>query len=700
MNIASLMIQNNTNIGQAMQGINLLNKLSPEGKLYMAMKSVENINDKVKAKLGDKAKDIEVAPGLMQAYKEALDGGDAGKVKEAWHDIEQNVADQIPSNWIEKLDSWRYLAMLGNPRTHIRNIAGNVGFMPVRMIKNAVATGLERAFIGKAEENSGRTKATLNPLSADDKMRMQTAWGDYDNVEGLIQSGGKFNDTASEIDNLRTIYGLKPLETVRKANNYALDKEDTWFSRPAYAESLAGYLKANGYSAADFSDGKMSAEAVNKAQQYAIKEAQKATYRDTNDFSQFVSHLGKSIYKDNTAAKIGGTFVEAVLPFKKTPANILARGWEYSPLEFGTVLAKDVNAVKSGTMQPAEMIDHISSGLTGTALLGLGVYLASQGLLSGGSSGDDKQDNFKKLQGQQDYALSIGDKNYTMDWLAPEALPVFVGVELWNNATDKGLQAKDLYNALTRVASPVVEMSMLQGVNDMIDSVSYADSSTKIWSVIASAATSYLSQYIPTLGGQIERTAEGSRQTTFTDKNSAIPSDAQYAIAKAANKIPGVEYEQIPYVDAWGRTQSTGSPLERAINNFTNPSYVSRNNTTNVDREVQRLYSEGYQAGNMSVLPQKIGQSDKVNNKQLTADQYVKYTQTRGQTSYDMISEYMNSDDYKDMTDAERADVIGYIYKYAAAKATKDVDSTYDPNIKWLNKAINNSQNPFEDVLK
>jgi hypothetical protein len=212
---------------------------------------------------------------------------------------------------------------------------------------------------------------------------------------------------------------------------------------------------------------------------------------------------------------------------------------------------------------------------------------------------------------------------------------------------------------------------------------------------------SYLTQGLTnTLLGQVERTAETTRQTTFTDRNSEMPAWLQPAIGKASAKTPGVDYNQRDYIDAWGRTQSTGDVSQRIFQNFFSPGYTSTVKDDAVSSELQRLYSEGYQAGNMSVLPQKIGQSDKVNNKQLTADQYVKYTQTRGQTSYDMISEYMNSDDYKDMTDAERADVIGYIYKYAAAKATKDVDSTYDPNIKWLNKAINNSQNPFEDVLK
>jgi hypothetical protein len=321
-------------------------------------------------------------------------------------------------------------------------------------------------------------------------------------------------------------------------------------------------------------------------------------------------------------------------------------------------------------MAASDMIDHISSGLTGTALLGLGVLLASQGVISGGSSGDDKQDNFKKLQGQQDYALSLGDKNYTLDWLAPEALPLFVGVEIYNSAANNGdLQAKDLYKAFTRVAQPVVEMSMLSGVNDMIDNVSYAESSDKLWAIAASAATSYLSQYIPTIGGQVERTIEDTRQTTFTDRNSAIPPDIQYAIGKAANKIPGVDYDQINYIDAWGRKTNTGSTGEKAVNNFFNPAYVSKNNTTALDTELQRLYD----AGQTNVLPERAATSTKVNDEYLTGDEYEQYQTTKGQTSYDILRKAVSTFDYKNMTDEQKAKAVAGAYEYSTYKANRQI---------------------------
>lgn len=58
--------------------------------------------------------------------------------------IQQDIAGQVPQNWWDKFDAWRYTAMLANPRTHIRNILGNAVFVPARKIKDVAAWGLER----------------------------------------------------------------------------------------------------------------------------------------------------------------------------------------------------------------------------------------------------------------------------------------------------------------------------------------------------------------------------------------------------------------------------------------------------------------------------------------------------------------------------------------------------------------------------
>ena len=666
-----------TQSAQAMQAQRMLKKLSPEGQLYGIQRSVENLRGELAERYGDKAPDLNIDEALVDQFLQAQDqaGRDAAMEK-----IYRDIARQVPATWMDKWNAWRYLAMLGNPRTHVRNIVGNAAFAPVRMVKNAIGTALESGVDYLSPNGIQRTKAALNPASAEDRALVQAAFADLANVQEQLLGGGKYSESAmGKIDRYRTIFRTLPLEAVRKANSAAMDVEDTWFSRPAYAGALAGYLKANGITAQALSDGAVDASALDAARAYAVREAQRATYRDSNAFSDFVSGLryrGK-----NPVGQAANVVMEGVLPFRKTPANILMRGVEYSPAGLAKGLSYDLAKVHSGEMTAAQAIDNISAGLTGTGLLALGAWLASIGLVSGGGSGDDEQDVMSDLTGGQDYALTVGDRNFTLDWLAPEALPFFVGVELWNAMTDRGadgVQFKDALSAMERITDPMLEMSMLQGLQDAIDNVRYADGGT-LPKVVANAAVSYLSQGVPTLFGQLERTSEYRRDTTFVDRASWMPNDMQYTLGRVMNKLPG-EFQQIPYVDAWGRQKSTGNPAERSFNNFLNPAYTSRENETEADKEIQRLL----RAGQSGVVPKRTPQSVEVTYKEnpkdaenqkryLNAEEYVSYATVKGQTSYELAMDMINSDEYRSMTDEQKAEALKLAYAYAGHVAAEEV---------------------------
>ena len=79
-------------------------------------------------KYGKKAPNIEIDEALLTDYVQKMRNGDAEAAEAVWENIQQNIADQIPASGVDKLNAWRYLAMLGNPRTHIRNILGDTFF--------------------------------------------------------------------------------------------------------------------------------------------------------------------------------------------------------------------------------------------------------------------------------------------------------------------------------------------------------------------------------------------------------------------------------------------------------------------------------------------------------------------------------------------------------------------------------------------
>ena len=671
-NILTDLVDHARSGAQATQAMGILNRLTPEGKLYSIQRSVENLKSDLLERMGDLAPDVQLDDALVQEYIDAETEDARAAALDA---IYQSIADQVPSTWRDKLNAWRYLSMLGNPRTHVRNIAGNLFFAPFRGVKNAIGAGIEHAVIGNQK---GRTKSLVMPgflKSEADRARYAAAQNEFGEVVDLIQSGGKFKNEFGEIRDRQQIFKSKVLEWARSKNSELMDTEDVWFSKQAYAASLTQYLKANGISAEQY-----NAPGFDKslARAYAIKEAQKATYRDFNRFSDFVSGLGK------TKSTVANTFIEAVLPYKRTPANIFVRGIEYSPIGLAKSLTYDLAQVRRGKLTAAEAIDNIASGLTGTGLTALGVLLANLGVVTGGGSGSDKEDAFSDLTGHQSYALEVGGKSVTLDWLAPEALPFFVGVELQKTLSNGIQSGDDIFTPLKKITEPMLEMSMLSGINDILDSVS--DSDNKTWALLSSAATSYIGQYVPTLFGQIERTFENTRQSTYVDKESALPSDMQRAFAKAMNKLPG-EYEQIGYIDEWGRTQSTGNLLQRAFNNFVNPAYVSSVNETAVDKELQRLVQ---QLGDKTVLPETAQKTLTIDGetKALTSGQYTKYATVIGQTRYQLLETAMDSAAYQSMSDTERAEYVSRVYQYAAATAKQNVFPAADVDA-WVTNAKN-----------
>ena len=684
------MIEHQRNAAQALQATRILKKLSPETQLYQIQRSVESLQEELNKRYGDKkAPKIEISPELAERYRNAKTQAERDEVMK---DIYRDVGRQLPSRFIDKWNAWRYLAMLGNPRTHVRNVVGNAGFVPVVATKNAAATFIEWAVNGVSGGRLNRTKSMVG-FSKADRALLKAAWSDFDKVQDTAMGGGKYSEFANAnkyIEEGRVIFKFKPLEAARKGNSAALEAEDMWFSRPHYAAALASYCKQHGLTAEQIARGKET----KAARDYAMKEAQKATYRDTNALSQTISELGKPRAGETNPVKKGlGVVMEGILPFRKTPANILARGLEYSPMGLLNGIKQAVFDVKRGKKTGAEAIDSISAGLTGTGLLALGMYLAAEGLIRGHGSDDEDENDFLEMAGHQAYALEIGDESYTLDWLAPEALPFFVGVNLWEQTrgSDEDVTLSAMLNAVKTVTEPLLEMSCLQSLNDVFDSVGYAASEGMdgLPAALASAATSYLTQGLPTLLGQAERTGEDVRMTTYTEKNNFLTGDMQYTLGKASARIPGWEYQQIPYIDAWGRTESSGAAGERAANNFLNPAYTSEVQMSAMEEELMRLYEK---TGEGKVFPSRAAKYFNVDGerKDLTAEEYVKYATKRGQTAYSMMEGLTKSKAYRALDNTDKVDAVSKVYEYANAVGKAAV-SNFKPD-GWVAKAMKTSK--------
>ena len=665
--------------GETLQAIKIVQQLSPEGRLYLMSKNVKAINESLtkgqrkaiaKKQEGSNYKNIS-AEDIYSNYEVKLDENLADEYMKAETEeqrdaalskIQQNIADQIPSTFGEKWNAIRYVNMLGNFKTQIRNVGGNTLMMATQMTKNRVKAAAEvTANLFRAEDNKIERTAAFR---VGKQLRAEAA-ADFESIKDIARGEGKYNDNAKmakEIQDKRRIFNSNLLEAYRKATNWAMDAGDVIFLKANYADALGGWLKAHGIkSMAD-----ATPEQLDRGRAYAIKEAQEATFRDDNVVSKAVNKIGRN------------PITEGIIPFRKTPANVAVRAVEYSPLGIAETIYKGIQT-KSGNANANDVINSLSKNVVGSTLAFAGYALAKAGFARG-SEDDDELDSFQKMQGKQDYAVKIGDKWISLSQLAPNSVPLYMGVMLYEALDGGGLTWESAYKILGCLNDPLMDMSMLSGVNDALsDVITYGDDGTMVWKVLGNAMMSYLTQGINnSLVGQAEQAWEENRQTVYSDKDSVLPSNVQYKLGKAMGKIPGVDYHQQDYVDAWGRTQSNGSAGKRIFDAFINPFYSGTDTTTKVDTELERLYKAGKNVdGFPNVLPQKAARSTEyVKGTSMTPDEYKQYSIDRGQKSLELVSDFMESDEYKIMSDIQRAGVISDLYSLAADRALKSVKTS------------------------
>lgn len=648
-----------TNAGQAVQAMSMLKRMTPEGQLM----ALQKVADRINRERPDSNVKI---PETIIDRVQRVNPRDTEAVDQIMHDGLVAIAEQVPSTWLDKWNAWRYLAMLGNPRTHIRNIAGNAAFAPIVYTKDFLAGAIEGVVDAASKATGGqgiaRTKTALSALPFSKRSEyLDFVREDFQKMKDVINGGGGKNPADVVRDNQKVFTSklMQPVEKAGKRSSKLLGAEDLAFKKIHYERALMQYLAANKIDLSTVTE-----ETLNRGRNYAIREAQKATFADASAFASALNRLSRQ----HKAAQF---LIEGNLPFKKTPVNILKRGVEYSPAGILDTVTRKAYQLKSGKISTAEFIDSLSAGLTGTGVMALGMWLASAGLLSGGL-GDDKDDQFSKLQGEQEYALQIGDTSYTIDWAAPAALPLFVGaeiVDLYRDSKTGEVPLSKLLESLTNLSEPMVNMSMLQGVKEAIENVKF--SNQEIPDIIFNSIASYMGQGVPTLLGQIARTTDDTRRRNYVEQGSAFPS-LQMALQRNKSKIPGALQTQQPYVDAWGREETTGNIAERAFSNFLSPGYTSEKQTSSMEKELERLYEE---TGDAGVLPSSAQKSITNQGEKyvLTAEEYTEYQRVMGKTSYELLSKLTGSSEYKKLTDEQRTDAVSEVYSYAKDLAKEEM---------------------------
>lgn len=713
LNLATAISESAHNNAQVVQAMNLMNRLTPEGKLLALRKFLTRMNRRRQGTQQSRNVNTPSQEDVDAARLDYVENGTGFLINEelatnyllaetdaeraaAWDVLLTNVAQQVPSTFRERANFWRYASMLLNPTTHARNVAGNAIQWGARKIKNGVGAAIERAVI---RDQSQRTKSFTTSKDLRSFAKEQ-----YKIDQEAAMGSGKYSDASAtginrEIQERRKVFSAgtnsilaKGVQAVGDFNTWLMDAEDVLFNRPAYIDSFAQALKAKGITAEQARNGGPEVEA---ARAYAIQEAQKATYRNTTALSEAVSRMGR--YEgDNPVLKAASFLADAELPFRRTPANVLTTGLDYSPVGLARGIKNALWDVRKGNMDAAAAIDRISEGLTGSAIMALGAYLAAEGFLHVRAGGDDDEKEFNQDRGMQDYSLQIGDMSYSLDWALPAAMPLFAGAAVMESVQEADGTFSALADAMTGISEVVLESSMMSSLDDLIANWSYADN--KATYLIDDVVTSYLGQYVPTIGGKIASTMDETVRRSYTEPGTGqVSSDAQYFLQSIMKKVPGVRNQLQPSVDLWGNEKSNGSFEERLFQSFVSPGILRTTDTGPIDREIRHLAEA---TGDSSVYPKEAEKSFAVNGerKDLTAEEYTQYAKVLGQTRYKTIQSLMEDPAYNRLSYDDKAKAISYAYQYATAIGKQAV-SAYKPADSSFAKGAINSSLPIESYI-
>lgn len=635
-------------------------------------------------------------------------------------DIENQVysvlADAIapPAKFADKVSAWRYLAMLFNTRTHGRNNIGNVVMDGVSRIKENLAAKIEEFFLSEGN----RTRATLSVGNEQDRALRGGAY-QYANdmFYRQLSQNSRFN-VEKGIEGGRRIFKTGWLENLRKGNNAALEGSDFRgvvgmlepfansegkmgeFARKMlaaadekgaagkwalggiqnnFANRMASYLKAKGYDASIFSATDAKSLAVLEE---AAEVAKDSAFRTTfHEYSALADFLNKA--RDVNGLGFGA---DAAIPFTRTPVNIAKQGLRYSPAGLLDTFTRGIYQVKTGRISASEFIDKFATGLTGTGIMALGGFMGYYGLVRGKSS--DETSDFDSMTGKQDYALDLGDwGTYTLDWLAPSSMPLLAGAELGRQIREEGkFSFLDFISALPKIGEPVLDTTMLKGLNGILESVRYADREVPFYAVRAiggELAKNYASQFVPTIAGQVARSIDPMRRQSYGGGDTPFERDAGYFLNSLENKVPGASMMNEAYVDPWGREQENvgGNFFGRLAYNTLSPGFYSAPNMTEVDQQLQTLYDA---TGVSEILPTNAPKYVKQDgsNVYFDAGQYHDFSVARGEAAYDMVGDLLNNPMFTLLPQGTQAEILPELYTLADHIGASEVLPDYETESK------------------
>lgn len=639
--LVELVSQRATNQGQAIQALSLFNKLEPEGALRFTQRLIDQANavrpGLKKLKLTENAvKDI---IEKSKAIKKMAEGR---KKVVATAELVGTMTDQVPSSLAKKISTIQVFAHLLNPKTAIRNIGGNTGFMIAENINQVPATLLDSAlsFITK------KRTIMLPSLGIQAKgLKAGFVEGVEDALKRIDTSG-----IATKFDLPKgKVFKGKVGGFLEKLLNVELRATDRAFYKAAYDNSIFNQMRL----------GKI-AEATDEMIEIAHHDALYRTFQDDNLVSKLFVKLKAAL---NVGKEFGlGDFV---LKYPRTPANLLARGIDYSPGGFVNALYEMSKPLIGRAFNQKAFVEAFSRALTGTiGLVGTGALLHRLGIITGQPTKDIDVRALERITGLGQYKINVSAlKRFVMsglnpettgledndllisyDWFQPLAIAVSIGANLDEGRGQEG-QISGILSATAEGLDTLGDQPLISGLQRVMRQQDFSGAVQEILKGIPSS-------FVPTIVSQVNQLIDN------TQRNAYDPSIFQYALNLAKYKIPGLAQILPPTVDIYGddleRYQGDTNNL---FNVFFNPAFISRYRKT---PEAQIVLDLVNATGETKHTPRVVGKTYTINGEKvkLTPNQITALQRYVGTISKELFASFAADPNFQELPPEEKINYL------------------------------------------
>lgn len=556
-----------TEAGQTVQAAKMIKSFSPEHMLLYGQRSLENAANTFFEKTGKKL-NVQFTETEMAQIANLVRGAMETTGREA--DIlrakaQQIIANKMPRTFGEKWKAYMRIAMLLNGKTVLRNVGGNVILAGMEFAKDVPGAAIDRtmgAFTGQ--------RTTYAPTMGSIVKYVQ---GFKNGIKRSVEDARLGIDTSLSRTSTELPYGRtfdnSMLNAFDQTSRLALRITDNPFYEGAYEKRLYELQKAGGATTIDM-------------QQEAQRYAADLTLQNDSTAAAIANQLKRALNMAGVRDVGTGDFV---LPFSKTPANILDKAVDYSPAAVVKLVRQLIHAPKQQFDQK-KFVDTAARSLTGTGLMALGMALAKSGVVTGKSDKDKDVARFEQDAGYPEYSWNVGGESYTWDWAQPMAVPLAVGVDMYR----AGVKGKDLADALVKGGQSGVEtvfkQSLMRGLQRLFGGYSPAAG-------IAETLVGGATMNVPTVMKQAARYGDEVERNTYD------PSGTQQTINRVKATIPGMREELPPRLDAFGRpveAQDSGDVWAA----FFSPAIKKRHSA---DPVIQRVLEVEKATGKKEVVP-------------------------------------------------------------------------------------------------